>query len=156
MFRQRQQLRRWATRALVVWLFGMVTGIAQACLAPNHQDLDQHRTALAAAFKVTKHGEAALPAIDLHHTSPQAPHAGASGHDDSLVESICQNFCEKAAVAIPPLKSALDKAPCHALPPVESAMVWPVPAAAPEQLSVPRRYGVLASPIRLAFVRLAL
>ena len=108
MFRDRQQLRRWAARALFVWLFGFATGIVQACLAPNHMDLDGRRAAPVSAVKVVKHGQAAPPTSDLHHTTQQTQ-PGASGHDDPLVESICQDFCEKAAVAIPPLKSALDK-----------------------------------------------
>ncbi len=155
MFRHRQQLRRWAARALFVWLFGFATGIAQACLAPNHQDLNGQRAAPVGVVKVVKHGQAAPPTSDIHHATQQTQH-GASGHDDTLVESICHDFCEKAAVAIPPLKSTPDKAQCHALPPVESAMVCPLAAAEPVQLSVPRRYGALAPPIRLAFVRLAL
>jgi len=35
MFRHRHQLRRWAARALIVWLFGVVAGVANACMAPT-------------------------------------------------------------------------------------------------------------------------
>jgi hypothetical protein len=155
-FRHRQQLRRWATRVLVVWLFGIGASIAQACLAPNHVDLDGQRTAAAVAGELVKHGEEAPPTSDPHHASPKTQHAGVSGHDDSLAESICQDFCEKSAIAIPPLKTALDNVQCHALPPAEAAMVCPVPVAEPVQVSVPRPDGALAPPIRLAFLRLAL
>ena len=31
MLRNRRQLRRWAIQVLLVWLFGIVTGIAHAC-----------------------------------------------------------------------------------------------------------------------------
>ncbi len=155
MFRDRQQLRRWAARALVVWLFGIGAGIAQACMAPNHQALHGERTAPAGAVHVIR-GEAAQPAGDSDHASQQTQRGGASGHDDSLVESICQDFCEKSALAIPPLRTALDKVQCDALLPAVGAMTCPVPATEPVRVSVPRQYGALAPPIRLAFLRLAL
>ena len=33
MFRRPQQLRRWALRVVLVWLFGIGLGVANACLA---------------------------------------------------------------------------------------------------------------------------
>jgi hypothetical protein len=35
MFRHRQQRRRWAAMALLLWLFGVGTGLAHACLVPK-------------------------------------------------------------------------------------------------------------------------
>lgn len=152
MFRHRQQLRRWAARTLLVWLFGIATGVAQACLAPSPMERGGQQSEPAVEVEAG-HGKAAQ-ASELHHESYPTQHAGVLGHDGSPVKSNCQDFCEKATVSIPPLKSALDKVQGHALPPVELAIVGLAPE--PVQLSVPRRDRGLAPPIRLAFLRLAL
>jgi hypothetical protein len=59
-------------------------------------------------------------------------------------------------VSIPPLKSALDDDQLHAVIAPTAMTVVPMPAFAPVQLRVPRRDGVLAPPIPIAFLRLAL
>lgn len=77
------------------------------------------------------------------------------GDDDSLGKSNCQDFCEKAAIAISPLKSALDNAHDFALPPLAVTSVK-LAAVEPAQLPLPRWVGGPALPIRLAFLHLAL
>jgi hypothetical protein len=77
-------------------------------------------------------------------------------HLGSLSQANCQDFCDKAAVSIPPLKSALDDDQLHAVIAPTAMTVVPMPAFAPVQLRVPRRDGVLAPPIPIAFLRLAL
>jgi hypothetical protein len=155
MFRHRQQLRRWAAGTLLVWLFGIATGVAQACLAPSPIERGGQQSDPATAVGA-EHAKAAAPASGIHQASHPVQHEGVVGHDGSLDKSNCQDFCEKSAIAIPPLKSALDKVQGHALPPVAVATLCPLPAAEPAQLSVPRRDGGLAPPIRLAFLRLTL
>jgi hypothetical protein len=154
MFQHRKQLRRWAAGTLLVWLFGIATGVAQACLPPSPLDLRGQRCEPAVEVEAG-HGKAAM-ASELHHESTPPQHVGVLGHDGPPAKSNCQDFCEKTAVAIPPLKSALDNLQGYALPPVELAMLGLVRAAEPAQLSVPRRDGGLALLIRLAFLRLAL
>lgn len=154
MFRHRQQLRRWAARALFVWLFGIATGVVQACLAPTPVELGGRQAEPAVAVGA-QHGKAEAPGRASHHESPAAKDEGVLGHDDSLGKSNCRDFCEKSAVAIPKLKFDLDKVQGHALPPAGVATVCIVPSAEPAQPLL-RRDGARAPPIRLAFLRLAL
>ena len=56
----------------------------------------------------------------------------------------------------PLLKSALDGLQSHVAVPLAMATVLPMPAFAPLQLWVPRRDGVPAPAIPIAFLRLAL
>lgn len=44
MFRHRHQLRRWAGRVLLVWLFGIATGVAHASLPPSPMELGAQRS----------------------------------------------------------------------------------------------------------------
>lgn len=154
MFHHRQQLRRWAARTLLVWLFGIASGIAQACLTPSPMEPGAQRSESGVGAEV-RHGKA-TPGGQLHHESHPTQHEGVVGHDGSTAKSNCQDFCEKSALAIPPLKSALDKVQGHALPPPGVAMACPAPAAASVQTLTPRHDGALAPPIRLCFLRLAL
>jgi hypothetical protein len=148
MFRHRHQLRRWAARVLVLWLFGLGSGIASACLAGGLSD---------AAPVAAEH---ATDAHALHHDA--AAH-GSSHHGDEADPHVitgktnCQDFCDKATVSIPLLKSALDAAQAHALmTTVVTTTALPVPALPPAKLQGPRRDGVRPLPIPIAFLRLTL
>jgi hypothetical protein len=154
MFRHRQQLRRWAARAVFVWLFGIATGVVQACLAPSPLDLGGQPPEPAASAQAG-HGKA-VPGRGFHHESAPTQHEGPLGHDDSLAKSNCQDFCEKSALAIPQLKTALDKVHDHALPIAAVSTVCPIPAAAPVPLSAAHCVGAQPPPIRIAFLRFAL
>lgn len=154
MYLHRKQLRRWAAGTLLLWLFGIATGIAQACLTPKPVELVGQHPAPAVAVQV-QHEQAASPRSDLHQGSEHAQHDGMPGDDGSLGKSNCQDFCEKSAIAISPLKSALDNAHDYALPPVAVASVIAA-AVEPAQLPLPRWVGGPALPIRLAFLRLTL
>lgn len=157
MFRHRRQLRRWAALALLLWLFGVGTGIANACLtagpaaagdafagrfvplAGSHHEAASHDDARADGAVFASHGAEG----QMHHRGPATKN--------------CQDFCDKAAVSIPPLKSSLDDIQFHAVIATGVATVLPVPAFAPARSWVlPRRDGVLAPPISIAFLRLAL
>lgn len=141
MFRHRQPLRRWATLVLLLWLFGVGTGVAHACLAPS----------LVATGEGSEAAPAQAPAIDACH---------GAGHLDAgeraTGKTNCQDFCDKASVSIPPLKAALDDVLGAALLFPAVAAVVPVPDIAPVQVGLPRRDGGWAPPIRIALLRLAL
>lgn len=156
MFRHRRQLRQWAARVLLLWLFGMGAGVANACLTTG-------QTAAVAAM-----AGHIVSAVEIHHDAAPRGHAQADGavlpshtadgqgNQGDPAKSNCQDFCDKATVSIPPLKSALDDVQSHAAIVMTAMTVLPMPAFAPVKLRVPRRDGVLAPPIPIAFLRLAL
>lgn len=156
MFRYRQQLRQWAARVLLLWLFGIAAGVANACITT------EQGTPIAAAVSHL------AAVVDAHHDVLSHDHAGtgnasvpsqgtdAPSHLGNLSKANCQDFCDKATVSIPPLKSALDDVQSHAVIAMTAVTVLPMPAFAPVQLRVPRRDGVLAPSIPIAFLRLAL
>ncbi|MDP1900360.1 MAG: hypothetical protein Q8K96_07890 [Rubrivivax sp.] len=156
MFQHRQQLRRWAARVLLLWLFGVGIGVAHACLTPSLAGLGGELAAMSMDVDAVPH-EVAAPQ-GAHHPGADQPghHERADGEPASSVKSNCQDFCDKASVSIPPLKAALDDALGHGLPPMAAAAVLPVPAFQPVQWWVPRRDGVAAPPVPIAFLRLTL
>jgi hypothetical protein len=155
MFRHRQQLRLWAARVLFLWLFGVGASMANACLTTGE-------TGPVGSMA----GHPVLAMLD-HHDAVAHDHAqGVTGglqdqdfesqhHQDSADKANCHDFCDKATVSIP-LKSALDDLQFHTAIAMTAVTVLPMPAFAPVQLWVPRRDGVLAPPILIAFLRLAL
>ena len=156
MFRQRQQLRRWAARVLLMWLFSVGAGAANACITTGP---------VAPVVAVASH---LVAVADAHHKVVSHDHVQADGaglrsqiddgpkHLGNLSKANCQDFCGKATVSIPPLKSALDDVQSHAVIAMTAVTVLPIPAFAPEQSRLPRRDGVRAPPILIAFLRLAL
>lgn len=152
MFCHRQQLRRWAARLLFLWMFGVGVGIANACLVvPGMVMLaPSHAWRVADVVGSQAHG-------GEHGMSGQA--AGDQGplaEPDSQAQPNCVDCCDKASASTPLLKSALDGLQGHAAVPLPIATVLPMPAFAPLQLWMPRPDGVLAPPIPIAFLRLAL
>lgn len=156
MFRHRQELRQWAARVLVLWLFGIGAGIANACITTGQvapvAAVASHRVAVVEAHHdVVTHGHAQADGAGLPSQTDDAP-----THLGNLSKANCQDFCNKAAVSIPPLKSALDDIQAHAAIAATAVTVLPMPAFASVQRWVPRRDGVQAPPILFAFLRLAL
>ena len=157
MFRHRQQLRRWAARALLLWLFGFGAGIANACLASGQA------APLAAA---ATHLVAAAQALDdlASRDASQADHGilpshrgDAQAHQGSVAEADCPDFCAKAAVSIPLLKSTLEEVQFHAVIATAAVTVLPLPALAPVQSWESRLDGaVRTTAIAIAFLRLTL
>jgi len=137
MFADRRLLRRWTARVLLLWSFGFGIGVVNACLSMNWA------------------APAGTPAV---HASSQAGHAhGVLDHRGSLVTSNCQDFCAKATVSVPLLKSALDDIQQPALFVVTVvALAAAVPAFLPVQAWVPRRGGARAPSIPIVYLRLAL
>jgi hypothetical protein len=156
MFRHRQQLRRWAANVLLLWLFGLGAGFANACLTSDSTAAASPAFAQAVDAFAPHHDAAAHEGSHQDHQAGSAHHA-LPDHHGTIAKTNCQDFCGKATVSIPPLKSALDDVQAHALiATVFTTTVLPVAAFAPVQLWVPRRDGVQALPIPIAFLRLAL
>ena len=153
MFRHRQQLRRWAARVLLLWLFGIGAGVANACIttAPTAAVASHIGSVVDTHHDVAAHDHAQAASSGPPSQSTEAP-----GHFGNLSKANCQDFCDKATVSIPPLKSALDDIQSHSVIAMTAMTVLPMPAFAPVQLRVPRRDGVQAPPISIAFLRLAL
>lgn len=156
MFRRRQSLRRWAALLLLLWLFGVGAGVANACLAPS---LVQPGGG-AAGHGLTADAAAQALSSPAGHDHAGAGHASEHESGDhgpvSPAKANCQDFCDKSTVSVTPLKSAVGEVDAHALPPQLAATVLQVPAVRAALPWVPRRDGVLAPPIPIAFLRLAL
>jgi len=84
MFSDRRRLRRWAAQVLLVWLFGLAMGVANACALgePAH-----HRSEVATA--------PASDAVQKHE------HGNEQG---DLAKVNCLDFCEKSSIGSPTLK----------------------------------------------------
>ena len=155
MFRHRSHRRRWAARTLVLWLMSVVVGIANACLIPTLVGNDAHGVTTAVTAPAHQHGhggvDSASPA-DSH----APPHAGQPAHEGSIAKTNCKDFCEKVAVSVAPIKSALDEAQHLAPPPLTHAVALPQPVQLPAQDWVPWQGDLAPPPIPIAFLRLAL
>jgi hypothetical protein len=156
MFLYRRQLRLWAARVLLLWLFGLGTSVANACLTTG-----QSEPVTATASRLVAMAEA-LDDLAFHDHAPAdggflpSHNADAQVHQGSLAKTNCQDFCGKALVSIPPLNSALDDLQAHAVIATAAVTVVPMPALAPVQLWLPRRDVGRNLPIPIAFLRLAL
>lgn len=131
MFSHRRQLRRWAARLLLVWLFGVVTGVANACVVGFASNAEAAETA-------------------------SAPGHGQEADEDDHAKGNCADFCQKTSVTAPSAQSASDKVTLAALPLFASIAPAPVP---PQMVAFwpdmpPDRQG--APPISILFLRLAL
>lgn len=155
MFRHRSQLRRWAALVLALLLFGVGTGIAHACLVASTAEPGGTESGRAVASYPSEPETAVAPG-GAHHASSAIPHQGVPGHDPAPGKANCQDFCDKSTITIAPLKLALDHADAGALPPPAVTLSCAVAATQPVQCGVLRRDGGVASPITIAFLRLAL
>jgi hypothetical protein len=141
---------------LFLWLFGLGSGIANACLTAGPADAASW-PAFDSVGVMAPHPDAAAHEGAHHHHGTGSAHDGLTGHHGTIAKTNCQDFCGKASVSIAPLKSALDDVQAHALmATVFTTTALPVPEFAPVRLRVPRRDGVQAPPIPIAFLRLAL
>jgi hypothetical protein len=128
MFKDRRSLHRWAARVLLVWLFGLAVGVANAC-----------------ALGASAHH---VDGIDL--AAGTAPSQG--GHE---ADGHCQDFCEKASTAVPKL-TVVDESPVFAGP-LTGAVDWtvpPAPALSHRAFSPMQPRSTL--PLRIVLQRLAL
>ena len=138
MFSDRRRLRRWAAQVLLVWLFGLAMGVANACALGEQA---HHRSELATA--------AASDAVQKHH------HGNEQG-DPAKVN--CLEFCEKASIAAPQLKLVGDglAALGFALPVSHTLSVAGRTEPTVDRLVVDSPTLPGGPPPRIAFQRLAL
>lgn len=152
MFRYRQQLRRWAFRVLLVWLFGHGLGVANACLAAAQFESGLSAISLTAPASGATHP--VMPVgCDHHLVATGASHGAADG---TLSKSNCESFCERGSVSIPPQKSMLGDLQAHVLPAGALVSTLPAPVNLPVLPWELRRDGVRPQPILITFLRLAL
>ena len=135
MFSDRRRLRRWAAQVLLVWLFGLAMGVANACALGDQV----HHTATAT----------------VSHDSPQHHHGSEQG-DPAQVD--CLDFCERSSIAAPQLKVAGDGlgTPGLALPPSGALSVPGLTEATVGRLVVDSPHLRGGPPPRIAYQRLAL
>ena len=138
MFSDRRRLRRWAAQVLLVWLFGLAMGVANACALGEQAHHRPHASTAGETAAVQQH----------QHGSEQA--------DASNLN--CLDFCEKSSIAAAQLKSVGDGLTVLGLAlPVAGALRTP---ASTEQavgrlfVDSPRLPG--GPPLRIVFQRLAL
>lgn len=152
MFRHRQQLRRWALRVLLVWLFGLGLGVANACLAAKR--FETGLGAVSATVAASGAAQDVIPEGCNHHVVVSGVPQGDS--HGTATKSNCESFCERASVSIAPQKSMLGDLQAHVLPAIVLVSSQPVPVDAPVLRWVPCREGVRPRRIPIAFLRLAL
>lgn len=144
MLAQPQRLRRLAAYVLLVWLFGLGSGIVNACVVRG----ESSHAAYAVAHD---HGGAAL--VD----EAQAPHAAGHDHESVATHLPCQRLCDAPSAA--PQSDKQQSSPLSGL--------WlaaaPVPSFDFQSSAEPRR--TVASthvrwrktiPVSIAFLRLTL
>lgn len=130
--RHRNHLRRWASRMLLVWLFGVFAGVANACVLGGALDHD------------------AGPAV-VQHSSSQ----GQQGDGGTADEKNCLQFCDQSSSAVPSQVKTLDQVVMSAIPVGFATMALPVvPALRLPRNAAPPRNSAPAIPI--AFLRLTL
>lgn len=115
MFRHRIQLRRWAARVLLLWLFGVGTAVVNACVAPKLVDPGGLPSGHATVAGVVPQHAKVTGVAPCHGSSEHHQVADTADSQNSPGRSICKDFCDKAAVSMPPLKFALDDVQGHAL-----------------------------------------
>ena len=152
--RNRRHLHRWAALALLLWVFGIGASFANACLTAKPAASSDAGSAHLATAGATDDHAATSSGVD--HVSHDATHQAGATHDEGPGNANCQDFCDKSAISIPPLKSALDLAQAHALLLPVAPILYSVPACEPVQWCLPRRDGGLAPPITISLLRLAL
>jgi hypothetical protein len=138
MFSDRRRLRRWAAQVLLVWLFGLAVGVANACAlgeAAHHRSVAATTTATDAGLKYQHGHEQADPA-----------------------KVNCLDFCEKSSIAAPQLKVVGDglAALGFALPVFHTLSVAGQAEPAVGRLVVDSPHLPGGPPPRIAFQRLAL
>jgi hypothetical protein len=133
----RRSLRHITTMMLVMWLFALGAGVANACLlnAPNHSSQS--------SFSVATSG---TPVVHAHQK--EAPNPGTAG---------CLKFCDEPRLAIKKLNQPLSDGGGEMFATVPQAPVLTVALAAPVRLPVlSHRPAHLALPIATRPHRLTL
>lgn len=134
MFSDRRRLRRWAAQALLVWLFGLAMGVANAC-APGEQA--RYRS-----------DESADTVQQHQHGTERVDFAKAN----------CLDFCKKSSIGALQLKVGGDSSGAlgFALPVSDALAVVGKAAATVGRLMVDSPTLPGGPPPRIVFQRLAL
>ena len=139
---------------LVVWLFGIAAGVANACIGADPQT----RAAAWVDASLPAHAGDAIgaAAIGSHGPSNAASASGGVSHDGATVNANCQDFCGKTAISVPSAsKSPFDAACALCAPPPRAdsvaVMAWVQPVA---WLAYPSRRA--GPSITIAYLHLAL
>jgi hypothetical protein len=135
MISDRRRLRRWATQLLLVWLFGLATGVANACVRGESV---HHRT-----------GSAASADSQKHHRGDEQP---------DPAKATCLDFCEKSSIAALQLKVGDDGLAAFGLvlPVSNTCTLRNLGGAGVGQLAVDSPHLPGGPPPRIAFLRLTL
>jgi hypothetical protein len=134
MFSNRRRLRRWAAQVLLVWLFGLAMGVANACALGESA---HHRGDAKAAIGIAEH------------------HYGDERGDSTKVN--CLDFCEKSSVGAPLLKIGDDGSVLGLAMPVSATLaVCDLPEPTVGRLVVDSTHLPGGPPPRIAFQRFAL
>lgn len=152
MFRHRRQLDRWACRLLVLWLFGIAVGVANACVVADRAMTGAPQWSAATVAASVMSGVAA----GTVHQGAHQPDAGGPGDGSHAGMANCQDHCVKSSVSIPPVKAAADAAGGQGLAPAAVVAASLVPDAPQVQRWAPGLESGHAPPIAIAFLRLAL
>lgn len=139
----RARLRRFAACVLLLWLFGLASGVVNACVVASGLRHAAHAAAVEAAWDHAAHGAAA---------------AGAqSGHEDHDEQPPCERLCDE-----PVAPAQADKQQSS---PLTGFWLAATPLATPPQWQADTRRAPLprtepasrtAIPIPIAYLRLAL
>lgn len=139
----RAQLRRFAASVLLLWLFGLASGIVNACVVTSGLRHAAHAAALEEAHD---HGAHAV-----------AGHGDGHEDDATLVQPPCERLCDEPAA--PTQDDKQQGTPLAAFwlpaPPPAAPQTWDAPRlrATPPASDPSARAG---TPIPIAYLRLAL
>lgn len=135
MFSNRRDLRRWAAHVLLVWLFGLAMGVANACAVGG---TTHHTDSLDGGRMVNRH----------HHDDQDADQGRAN----------CLDLCEKSSVGAPKLKVADESTAVVWLPVLVSGPVGVIklPEVVPDRQPPDTPHLRGSPPLRVAYQRLAL
>ena len=131
-----RRLRHWAACMLLLWLFGIGCGIAQACAGSHLQ---------AATDGIGRGQTSAVGDCEQHH-----------GEQGGLAQAHCRDFCDNASTSVPTVQPSLNGLFVLALMPAVINTVAPVPALSLARAGVLRPPDRPARPITLTYLRLAL
>ncbi len=139
----RSRLRRFAASVLLLWLFGLASGIVNACVVTSG----------------LRHAAHAVALEEAHDHGAHAVAGHAAGHDDdsNLSQPPCERLCDEPAA--PTQDDKQQSTPVAGLwlpaPPLAAVQTWDAP---PMRFALPpsdpaERAG---TPIPIAYLRLAL
>jgi hypothetical protein len=142
MFSDRRRLRRWTAQVLLVWLFGLAMGVANACALGESA---QHRS----DWPTAADADADTDVVHRHQHGNEKP-------DPAKVS--CLEFCEKSSIVAPQFKVVGDGLAAFgfALPVYHTLSVTGQTETTVRRLMVDSLHLPSGPPARIAFQSLAL